>query len=97
MFLFRCYLFRLFAVVVFAAVSSSSFLKVLGQSWFSFKDVLDAIGEMSEIMKKNPNTLSNWSPSFEMKNTHNENELTAYLMIFTAGYDVNRKDSTDQF
>lgn len=59
--------------------------------------MLDAIGEMSDIMKKNPNTLSNRSPSFEMKNTHNENELTAYLMIFTAGYDVNRKESADQF
>lgn len=52
---------------------------------------------MSDVMKKNPNTLSNRSPSFEMKNTHNENELTAYLMIFTAGYDVNRKESADQF
>jgi hypothetical protein len=52
---------------------------------------------MSKIMKKNPNVLSNWNSSFEMKNICNENELTAYLMIFTAGYDVNRKESTDQF
>ena len=59
--------------------------------------MFDAIGEMSEIMKKNPNMLSYRSSCFETKNTHNENELTAYLMIFTAGCDVNRKDSTDQF